>query len=71
MSMMGWCSAGDHENCKREYERFYFETRRGKSIIVWTGEMVYCECIKRGCKCHVPAKDRKTTATGRKRKRKS
>jgi hypothetical protein len=53
--MFDWCFHGDHNNCHREYERFYVDA---KNKIVFTGEMVYCQCKKRGCKCYVPAKDR-------------
>jgi hypothetical protein len=67
--MTDWCYSGQHDDCPREWERFYFEVVRGKTKIVWTGEKRVCQCNKRGCKCHVPAKDRLKPPARRKRKK--
>lgn len=67
--MFDWCSHGDHKSCKREVQRFRFDVVKGKSVLVMLDEWAVCECDKRGCKCFVPAKDRSTTPTGRKRKK--
>lgn len=48
--MLGWCSAGQHDKCIREYERFYVDPH-GK--IVYTGQTVKCQCSTRTCKCYV------------------
>lgn len=69
MSVSDWCFSGDHENCHRESQRFIFEQRKGKSVLVWLDEWIKCECKKRGCKCYVkPAERTKKKTTRRKRK---
>jgi len=65
MSMFGWCSAGQHDTCRREAKRFTLDPK--KNTIIWSDEVSVCECTKRGCKCFVPAKNRGKT-TKRKRK---
>lgn len=59
MSMFGWCLDGKHDNCRREFERYYWDER--KKTFVTDGEIVKCQCSKRGCDCYVPAKERKKT----------
>jgi hypothetical protein len=69
MSTFGWCQANQHDICRRKYQRFVFDVRRGKSILVYLDEWRECQCKKRGCPCYVPAKSR--NKSGKKRKRKS
>lgn len=66
--MFDWCQSGQHDQCRREYQRFYIDPRTNK--VVWLDETRYCECRKRGCPCYVPAKERsKKTKTNKRRKK--
>lgn len=55
MRTFSWCKEGRHDTCHRSYERFYID---GKNKVVYTGEVVKCECTKRGCKCYVKRDER-------------
>lgn len=61
--MTGWCSAGQHDLCPREYDLMYIDP---KGKVVYTGEKRICQCDKRGCPCFVKKTDRKTTKRRRK-----
>lgn len=64
--MFGWCSSGQHDICRRKVRRFLIDGK--KNTVTWLDEYSVCQCKKRGCACHVPAKDRKKPAAKRKRK---
>jgi hypothetical protein len=67
MHTFSWCGLENrHDLCKRSYERFIVDPKTNK--IVYLGETVTCVCKKRGCKCYVPAAQRKTAAKPKKRK---
>lgn len=53
--MFGWCLTNNHSECKREFQVYYVD----KKGLVFTDQMVYCQCPKRGCKCYVKKADRK------------
>lgn len=66
MTTFDWCLHGDHDNCKRSFERTVIDPKTNKPVSL--DETVECECRKRGCPCYVKAADRTKT---KKRKRKS
>lgn len=39
-----WCKTGMHGACRPKYQRFYFDTKRGKTVLVWLDEYVKCDC---------------------------
>ena len=67
MSTFGWCLDGHHNTCARSYKRFHFEKRGKGEVLVHTGEVVYCECPKRGCDCYKKAADRSKPKTRRRK----
>ena len=66
MSKSGWCLTGQHDQCDREWQRFYIDPRTNK--VVWLNEWRRCVCDKRTCPCYVPKKDRAKTKTTRRKK---
>ena len=51
--ILGWCNDNMHDKCIKEFERFYIGQKKVKrktvESIIFTGEIVTCEC-----KCHKP-----------------
>jgi hypothetical protein len=64
VSTFSWCLTKQHELCRNSYERFVIDA---KNQVVFLGEIVTCECPKRGCKCYVPAALRGKKTTRRKK----
>ena len=67
MSVFNWCVVGQHDQCKRSYQRHIIDPRNNS--VVWLDEEVHCQCRKRGCDCYIKPADRaKPKRKPRKRK---
>lgn len=71
MAVFGWCLAGQHSQCKREFQEWHMapNKKRGEPPfkIVLGDEFVRCECLTRSCACYVKPADR-TKVSRRRRK---
>jgi hypothetical protein len=47
LSLFGWCSSGDHTNCRRKVRGFTYEGKK----LVWRDIIYYCSCDNKKCEC--------------------
>lgn len=48
MSKFGDCMDGHHVTCPKSAPQFYIEIKKGKGIVVFTGEDLVCDCYCHG-----------------------
>lgn len=42
--MFGFCLTNNHDDCPERFKRWYWETKRGKSVRVSLDEYAVCDC---------------------------
>lgn len=44
LKLCTWCKGGRHNECRPKTQRFYFDNKRGKTVLVWLDEHYICNC---------------------------